>query len=206
VDGRGEKGDGGGKIQDGSVILRETIGWTLGESYAGPAWHGPTVREVLRGLTAAQAIRRPAPGRNTVWELVLHLAYGRHLMLRRMNPTSSGGRFPYPLRRAWWPRAPAVRTERAWRADLALLDEYHARLLKAVADASDAALRRKRGRNRRTIAQELIGLALHDTYHAGQIRLIARMGRTGRRATPKIQAAESRGLKGDRGNAARVRS
>jgi uncharacterized damage-inducible protein DinB len=156
---------------------RELIAWALGESYAGPAWHGPTVQDALRGVTVDQAIRRPAPGRNTVRELVLHLAYGRHLMLRRMHPDTPAEPFPYPLRHPWWPRPSAVKTEAAWRADLALLDEYHARLLSAVARARDAALRRRRGRNRRTIAQELLGMALHDTYHAGQIRLITRLPR-----------------------------
>src|SRR5580704_14419150 len=87
---------------------RELIAWALGESYAGPAWHGPTVRDALRGITAAQAIRRPAPGRNTVWELVLHLAYGRHLMLQRMHPEAPAERFPYPLRHPWWPQPSGV--------------------------------------------------------------------------------------------------
>jgi uncharacterized damage-inducible protein DinB len=154
---------------------RELIAWTLAESYAGPAWHGPTVRDALRGITAAQAARRVAPGRNTIWDLVRHLTYGRHLVMRRLNPKSPIEKFPYPLRRSWWPVLPKDQSEQAWRADRALLDDYHSRLLAAVANASDAALRRRRARNRRTIAQELLGLALHDTYHAGQIRLLTKL-------------------------------
>ena len=71
---------------------------------------------------------------------------------------------------------PAVASERTWRADLELLEGYHGRLLAAIARTSDTGLRRRRARNRRTIAQELMGMALHDTYHAGQIRLIAKLG------------------------------
>jgi uncharacterized damage-inducible protein DinB len=156
---------------------RELVVWALRESHAGPAWHGPTVRDALRGITAAQAARRVAPDRNTIWDLVRHLAYGRHLLMRRLNPKSPIEKFPYALRRSWWPVLPKDRSERAWQADLALLDAYHAQLLAAVTNASDAALHRHRARNRRTIAHELLGLALHDTYHAGQIRLLTKLGR-----------------------------
>lgn len=156
---------------------RELIAWTLRESYAGPAWHGPTVRDALRGIAAPQAARQVARSRNTIWDLVRHLAYGRHLLMRRLNPKSPIEKFPYPLRHAWWPVLPKDQSEQAWQADLALLDAYHAQLLEAIASASDAALRRRRARNRRTIAQELLGLALHDTYHAGQIRLLTKLDR-----------------------------
>ena len=42
-------------------------------AYHGEAWHGPSVFETLRGVTAATAAKRPISGAHTIWELVLHL-------------------------------------------------------------------------------------------------------------------------------------
>ena len=154
---------------------RDVIARALREIYGGPAWHGPSLREALRGVGAAQAARRPGPGRNTIWELMLHLAYGRHRLLLRLG--EGGARqFPRRLTKAWWPAAPAQPTAAAWRADVELLADYHARLLAAVARAPRARLDAVRLGQRRTIAHELLGVAFHDAYHAGQIRMLARLG------------------------------
>ena len=157
---------------------RGVIARALLETYAGPAWHGPSLRAALHGIGAEEAARRSAPGRNTIWELVLHLAYGRYLGLRRLEEGASG-QFPRRLTKAWWPAAPAAPTEAAWRADLELLAEYQARLLAALERATEARLRVVRPSQRHTIGQELLGLALHDAYHAGQIRLLVRLGASG---------------------------
>ncbi len=134
----------------------------LDEAFHGPAWHGPSLWSTLKGVTAAQALWRPAPGRNTIWELVLHMAHGKHLVHRKLlgreTPT-----FPRRLRKTWWPTLPAERDGAAWRADLALLHECHQRLVEAV--------KRRRG----VAEREVAGIALHDTYHAGQVRLIRRL-------------------------------
>ena len=57
----------------------------LNEVYAGPAWHGPSVKEALEGVTAAAAAQKLDPDRNSIWELVLHLAHGRHLLIERIT-------------------------------------------------------------------------------------------------------------------------
>ena len=156
------------------AILRDA----LNEAYAGPAWHGPSVRAALRGVRADEALARPAGVHNSIWELALHLAYGRHLVIGRI--AAAGGRgaaddlpaFPHRLRAPWWPVLPSETDERAWRATLALLDASHRRLLDAVAGMTPAVLRTRRRGRRHTIAQEVLGVALHDAYHAGQIRLV----------------------------------
>ena len=79
---------------------RATILRSLREAYAGPAWHGPSVRVALRGISAEQAAARPAPGRNTIWELVLHLAYARHGLLLRVATAPRGGGAVVPAQAA----------------------------------------------------------------------------------------------------------
>jgi uncharacterized damage-inducible protein DinB len=151
---------------------RETILAALNESYVGPAWHGPSVRESLDGVNAPTASRKLSPTRNSIWELVLHLAHGRHLLIERLVG-EPGAEFPRSVRGPWWPVTPMDTSDAAWRSDLALLDEYHAHLMDAIRRATPVQLDRVPANSDHTLAQQLIGMALHDTYHAGQIRLLA---------------------------------
>jgi hypothetical protein len=153
---------------------RETLHRALEEIYAGPAWHGPALKVVLRGVHAEAAKWRPADGRNSVWEIVLHLAYTRHRLLLRLDENLHE-RFVRPLRVPWWPRALEPQDETSWRADLALLDACHRRLVAEVQRAPDAVLRSVRRGQARTLAHEVLGVALHDAYHAGQIRLLTKL-------------------------------
>ena len=149
---------------------RPVIIQTICDVFAGPAWHGPSLRASLRGLSSRDAARRIAPGRNTIWELVLHLAYTRHRLVMRLG--ADVARFPRKLGKPWWPTAPGKPTDAAWRDGLALLTDYQDRLIAAIDAAPEARLRRQRPGQPRTIAHELLGVAVHDGYHAGQIRLL----------------------------------
>jgi len=136
-----------------------------------PAWHGPNLRGALRGLTAAQAARRPAPGRHCIWELALHCAYWKYAACRRL--TGEGARGSFPRRPSNFPRLPERPDAAAWAADLALLDETHRRLRAAVAAFPARRLSESLGK---TSALRLIcGIAAHDVYHAGQVRLLIKL-------------------------------
>ena len=151
---------------------RATILLMIAESYAGPAWHGPSVLEALDGVDASTAARKPGAARNSIWELVLHLAHGRHLLVERtLNQPLSA--FPREIREPWWPVPPADTSDEAWHADLALLDDRHRALIDAIQHATPAQLARVPDRSDHSVGRQLLGMALHDTYHAGQIRLLA---------------------------------
>lgn len=158
---------------------RDAIALLLHDIYQGPAWHGPSVLATLRGIDHRAALRRQGRGRNTIWELVLHLAYARYRLLLRLG-LSDTGRFPRPLRADWWPRLPDPATAEQWRLDLALLADYQEQLLAAAASVSPALLRVRRSGQPRPLAWELLGVAFHDAYHAGQIRLLDRLGSRGK--------------------------
>ena len=151
---------------------RATILLMIAESYAGPAWHGPSVLEALEGVDASTAARKPGAARNSIWELVLHLAHGRHLLVERtLNQPLSA--FPREIREPWWPVSPRDTSDAAWRADLALLDDRQRLLIDAIGRASPAQLARVPQGSQHSVARQLLGTALHDSYHAGQIRLLA---------------------------------
>lgn len=156
---------------------------SLRENYYRGGWHGPSaaVREAVRGLDASAAAWRPGVGRHNIWELTLHLAYARQMMLGRMGLTPPA--FPHRLTKPWWPEVPSALTDDTWKADLALLESLHRRFVAAVSGASRRLLGTVRRGRTLTIGMEVLGVATHDAYHAGQMKIIRRMWETSR-ATP----------------------
>ena len=160
-----------------STPSADAIVRALEEMYRGPAWHGPSVRFALRGVAARVAAWRPAPGRNSIHDLVLHLAYTRHRLVRRVNTLQgrTTPRFPRKMRTTWYPEAPPRANADAWAEDLQLLEGYHERVLATVTETTPKILSIRRGKEKRSVGAELMGLAFHDAYHAGQIRLLSLM-------------------------------
>ncbi len=144
----------------------------LDQGFDHHAWHGPSLAGTIRGLTPRQALWRPAPGRHNIWELVLHTAYWKYAVRRRLTD-GAHGTFPRPG--ANWPRLASATTDRQWRADVALLKDEHLRLREVVAGLPPAALERRGGKGRWTNAEIIYGVAMHDLYHAGQIQLLKRL-------------------------------
>ena len=144
----------------------------LDESYEKSAWQGPNLRGSLRGVTARQAAWRPSPGRHNVWELVLHAAYWKYAVRRMLTGEKRGA---FPEKGSNWFDRPTSPTERAWRADLALLDAEHRKLRAATAALSPAALARKPAGSKRRTDTLLYGVACHDVYHTGQVQLLKRL-------------------------------
>jgi len=146
----------------------------LDEAFRGPAWHGPSVLAALRGVDAEQALRTSTASDNRIWDIALHLAYSKYIVARRLSPEAAGS-FPRAMQRSWWPallEREGESIEQAWKRDLRLLRDSHAALSELVAQLPAARLGERRSGKRFTLAQEVSGLALHDAYHAGQIRLI----------------------------------
>jgi hypothetical protein len=146
----------------------------LDEGFERKAWHGPTLRGALRGVTPEEASWRPAPGRHNIWELVVHAAYWKYMVRRRITGDRTL-RFPEPG--SDWFSRPTDPSPRAWRADRKLLGDQHRRLRSVVAGLSSADLAHdEAGRKRLWMIR---GIMAHDVYHAGQIQLLKRLQRGG---------------------------
>jgi uncharacterized damage-inducible protein DinB len=122
-------------------------------------------------LAAEDAARRPGPGRPSPWALALHCAYWKHRVIQRVT----GERRTFPRAGRNFPELPVERDAAAWRADRDLLDETHGALLATVDALDPADLDRSPRGGKRTRATHLRGIACHDVYHAGQIRLARRL-------------------------------
>jgi len=139
----------------------------LDEAYEKKTWHGPNLKQSIKGVSAKQAAWRPGPGRHNIWEVTLHAAYWKYAVRRRIDGGKRGSFalkgsnfFARPEKGKW--------SEKAWGADKSLLKREHQSLRKAAAKV----LRSPRGAK---LLRQLYGIAFHDVYHAGQIRLLRRL-------------------------------
>jgi hypothetical protein len=155
-----------------AILLR-----LLDESYEKKAWHGPNLRGSIRGVEVEEAAWRPGPGRRNIWENIVHAAYWKYTVRRRLLGEKKGS---FPLKGSNWFVRPIEKTAEAWHSDVVLLDATHRSLRAAVAALTPADLDViPAGGKVRTVAV-VTGIAAHDVYHAGQIQLLKRLARADR--------------------------
>jgi hypothetical protein len=138
----------------------------LDEAYERKTWHGPNLKQSLKGVTAKQAAWRPWSGSHNIWEETLHAAYWKYAVRRRLE---GGKRGAFALKGSnFFERPEKGRlNETAWNADKKLLEREHRAMKTAVATAL------RSPQSEKTMGM-LYGVAFHDIYHAGQIRLMRR--------------------------------
>jgi hypothetical protein len=147
----------------------------IDEAYDHRSWHGTNLRGAIRGLTLEAAAWRPAPSRHNIWETVVHAAYWKYAVRRRLT---GAARATFPLKGSnWWTR-PGRGTAAEWRADVTLLADQHRQLREAVAACPAVRLTRRAPGSAFTYAALIRGAAAHDLYHAGQIQLLKRLARS----------------------------
>ena len=133
----------------------------------GEAWHGPSVREALSGVTATQAAARPITEAHTIWEIVHHIAAWEVFVRRRLEGEVIGEVPPEED----WPPVPDT-TEKAWQQALDSLRAANRELREAVAGVAPSRLNEMVPGKDYTFYVMLHGVAQHATYHAGQIALL----------------------------------
>lgn len=142
----------------------------LAYAYDQPTWHGPNLCEALQGVELEGALWRPAPERHNIWELVLHCAYWKHVVIRWLEGHNDEEGFIRQPKD--FPALPEA-TETHWSADVALLEETHRTLLERVGRFDETRLDEAiEAGHERTFTDLVFGVANHDLYHAGQIRLL----------------------------------
>jgi hypothetical protein len=150
-----------------AVKTRELILKLFDEAYEKKTWHGPNLKQAIRGVSAKQAAFRPGVGRHNIWEETVHAAYWKYVVRRRIE---GGKRGSFALKGSnFFPRPEKGQAgEAAWRADKELLEREHRALRATIEKILD------KPREARFM-RHIYGVALHDVYHAGQIRLLRRL-------------------------------
>src|ERR1700704_2513245 len=98
----------------------------MNRAFAGEAWHGPAVTEILQDVTAQQAAARPLDGSHSIWEIVLHISAWQRAGRRRLE----GERAQLPDAEDW----PEVThtNDQAWGKAKEALRQAHENLISAV--------------------------------------------------------------------------
>jgi uncharacterized damage-inducible protein DinB len=148
----------------------------LRRAYEGDAWHGPSVREALEGVTAEQATRKVLPTAHTIHALTHHIAAWADEVRKRLE-----GRAPQLPDDGDFPAPDESLTEVQWEALRARLDRVHASLVEAILALDPSRVHDRVGGERDaplgtgvTYYGMVHGLIQHDAYHAGQIVLLKR--------------------------------
>jgi uncharacterized damage-inducible protein DinB len=147
----------------------ERIANQLQRAFEGEAWHGPSVLEIVEGITSQQATARVFDGAHSIWELVLHIAAWEQAILRRLH----GDRAQLPTEEDW--PAVVITTDEAWEQTKQLLKQGHDDLRAAIAGLDDSRLDQPIIEGMPTVYVTLHGIVQHDLYHAGQIAILKKV-------------------------------
>jgi hypothetical protein len=145
---------------------------SIDEAYDKRSWHGTNLRGSLRGVTVEQAAVRVQPDSHNIWELVVHAAYWKNDIRRRLTGDESQS---FALEGSDFWHRPVAGTEAEWKADLALLQDEHKQLRAAVEVFPPSRWTRKAPGKPFNFEGLVRGVAAHDLYHAGQIQLLKRL-------------------------------
>src|SRR5262245_61592617 len=106
----------------------------LRRAFDGEAWHGPSVLELLKDVSAEQAAAHPIEGAHSIWELALHIAAWELVAKKRITE----GQFE-PTDEENFP--PVVDSSpAAWRAAVDEVKRNHEALREVIARLEDSRL------------------------------------------------------------------
>lgn len=145
----------------------------LDRAVNGPAWHGPSILQLLQGVTAAGAAARPVPGAHSIWELVAHTSAWLDIARLRLE-----GKAPPRITESMdWPPLQTQgegSASQAWNAEIDRLRRAASNLQAAIAAQDDARLDEELPGVDDTWSAyiTLHGVLQHALYHAGQIAIL----------------------------------
>ena len=132
----------------------------FGSVFEGPNGDYPAVLEALAGITVSQAIWKPAPKQNSIWEIVDHLKASK---LWQIDILEKGQATP-PI----WTQPTGM--ERDWQMAIKQLGNAHAQLKDSLGHLSEKVLLTvPEPMSKQTLLELLLSIAAHEAHHGGQI-------------------------------------
>ena len=140
----------------------------LRRAFDGKAWHGPSIRELLSDVKAAQANAHPVAGAHSIWELVLHI----DVWTRAAWGATQGTPMPKIVGTPEdWP-AVTDASPTAWNDAVRRLFETKDQLAAAIERFDDDRLKEIVPGRTYDFYHLFHGITQHSLYHAGQIALL----------------------------------
>jgi uncharacterized damage-inducible protein DinB len=147
----------------------ERIADQLRRSHEGEAWHGPSLRELLQGVTAEQAARK-MDELHSIWELVLHIAAWELAGARMLRGEVAGDLTSDQD----WPSV-GEPAELRWREAIDKLDAAHDELSEAIRQCAPERLSETAPGKSYSVYVLLHGIVQHNLYHGGQIAILRKL-------------------------------
>lgn len=146
----------------------------LERAHRGPAWHGPTLIELIADVTPAEAAHRAFAGAHTIEELVAHVAAWKAVVVRRLDGD------PASLNDAEdWPVTSSAPDAGRWQRTVRQLHEAHDLLAARIASLDDRKLDATLPGPAESARATIHAVIQHDLYHAGQVALLRKSARGG---------------------------
>lgn len=131
----------------------------------GDCWIGLNLTQVLKGISAITASRKPYPKGNSCWMLLNHLTYWRKIVIRRLTGETTTPPMPDFYQ-------PADINEAAWATACLHFAEVSKELITAIQRFDTSRLQQASPVKGQTYYQLLMGCLQHDSYHMGQMQLL----------------------------------
>ena len=144
----------------------ERIEDQFNRAFAGDAWYGDSLREILADVTAEKAVARPVSEVHSILEIVLHLTFTQEVMRRRIEGEAVaivGAEDLFFIDQAG---------QAEWKDALDKLEASHRRLRRVIRNLREEDLHGKVIDQEYSVYFLLEGLIQHLIYHAGQIALL----------------------------------
>jgi uncharacterized damage-inducible protein DinB len=144
---------------------KEKIRRLLERTFEKDAWHGPSVKEAIKGVTQEQSLHH-FPNTHSIIELVTHMTAWRIYVKKRLQ-----GDGDYEISDEMnFPKT------KDWKKAVEDLNNSQQQLLKALDSFSEEKLSDlvSHPSAKFTFYTLLHGIIHHDVYHVGQIKLIAK--------------------------------
>jgi uncharacterized damage-inducible protein DinB len=141
------------------------------EAFAGNAWHGPCLLELVRDIHVDHAAAKPIAHAHSIWEIVLHVTAWQDAVLKRLNGEAVNLNGDQD-----WPPV-SDNSEAAWEKAVQQLKDGHKKLAKRISTLIDADLLKKVPGRKHTVYKTLHGVIQHNLYHAGQIAVLKKSER-----------------------------
>jgi len=142
----------------------------LASTLNGEAWYGDSLREILEGVTAPQALSRPIPTAHSIWEMVLHVEAWSKLADGAMRGVAIPAWATMPKEMDWPPVAGDG--QQAWQQAVTSFFASHMKLVEAIKSFADERLGSTVPGRTYNFYRLFQSMTQHAVYHGGQIALL----------------------------------
>jgi uncharacterized damage-inducible protein DinB len=136
--------------------------------FRGDAWHGPSIMEVLKGISPNLVNQKTTNTKYTIAQNVFHLIAWREFLIQKLN-----GNFKYELITELenWGNNEDVSVEN-WPNLIANLQAKQEKIVELLENSDDSLLHKTVPGNDFNFYHLLTGFIQHDTFHLGMIWIL----------------------------------